>query len=200
MIDDCTVVILAGGESTRMGQDKASVELANEALLNRAIGNMQPLFARLLISVKEPKNNLLFPQICDQGAGQGPMMGIATALAQIDTRWLFVIACDMPFASADLIQAMAQKRGDERQVIVPMAHGVMQPLCAFYAKSCLPVLHAQIEKGERSLKQAIGRLDAIVLSENECRQYDSELLSFFDLDTMDDVARAEVVLKEKLNL
>lgn len=195
MIANCTAVILAGGESRRMGQDKASVQLANSTLLNRAIRAMQQHFDKLIISVREPRDHLLFPQLCDQGKDRGAIMGIVTALERVDTPWIFVIACDMPFVSDKIVLAMAGKRAG-KDAIIPHIDGTLQPLIAFYSETCLPLIQSQIERGERSLKTLISMVDATIISEDECREYDPKLLSFVDLDTREDVVRAEAMLAE----
>jgi len=194
MIDDCTAVILAGGESRRMGQDKAALKLANDSLLNRAIHNMQPLFKQVVISVRESRESLLFPQLCDSGDARGPMMGIATALERVDTPWVFAIACDMPFIAADMIVSMAKQRG-ERDAVVALADGHLQPLAAFYSQSCLEPMQAQIASGQRSLKMLIENMNAAIVEEQALRQWDSGLLSFMDLDTRADVEKAETMLE-----
>jgi len=196
-VDGCTAVILAGGESSRMGQDKAEVMLAGESLLHRAIFGMQQQFEQLLISVREPREHLLFPQLCDRGEGGGPMMGISTALERVNTPWVFVMACDMPFVSAALLSAMAERRGNQ-QVVVPVVDGMVQPLAAFYSKSCLPLMRQQIISGDRSLKRLIEKADATLIDGEELRAFDPELLSFMDLDSKHDVEKAEGILRSML--
>jgi len=196
-IKGCTCVILAGGKSKRMGQDKAFVKLANDTLLNIVIRNMQPLFKKMLISVRESREHLLFPQLYDRGNGAGPMVGIETALERVASQWVFAIACDMPFVSSELIYSMAEKRTD-RDIVVSFVAGSLQPLAAFYSKSCLPCMQSQLESGDRSLKSLIKKLDATIFTEDECRRYDPDLRSFSDLDTPEDVARAEALLSERV--
>ncbi|GAV21141.1 molybdopterin-guanine dinucleotide biosynthesis protein A [Mariprofundus micogutta] len=193
-IDDCTAVILAGGESRRMGEDKAAILLAGEPLLNRAIQSVQPLFEHLLISVREPREHLFFPQLCDRGEGGGPMMGISTALERVNTPWVFVLACDMPFISAEMICAMSERLA-EQQVVVAVVDGVVQPLAAFYAKSSLPLMSKQIASGDRSLQRLIKQTDATFIDWEDLRPFDSERLSFMDLDSKQDVAKAEGILR-----
>jgi len=194
-IKNCTCVILAGGESKRMGQDKASMLMADDTLLNHVIRRIQPLFGVPFISVRESRKHLLFPQLCDRMNGAGPMAGIETALERVDSQWVFAIACDMPFVSSGLIDAMAEKR-DDHDMVVPFVDGSLQPLAAFYSKSCLPCMQSQLKSGDRSLKSLIRKLDAIIFTEGECRQYDPDLQSFLDLDTPEDVACARSLLRK----
>ena len=190
MIENCTAVILAGGESKRMGQDKASLRFGHDSLVNRAIRHMQPLFDTVVISVREPREHLSVPQLCDGGGDRGPMAGVATALEHVDSQWVFALACDMPFVSPEMVVAMADKRANQ-DVVVPCVDQVIQPLAAFYSKSCLSVMQAQMDEGRRSLRALIAKVNASIVSEQELRSFDPELLSFMDLDTRADVIRAE---------
>lgn len=196
-IRDCACVILAGGESRRMGQDKGAVKLGNDTLLNIVIRNMQPHFETLLVSVREPREHLSFPQLCDKGKDRGPMIGIATALERVDAPWVFAIACDMPFMSVRLINAMAEKRG-KFDAVVPFVDHTLQPLAAFYSKSCLPRMQSQIKTGNRSLKALLEQSDITILTEKDCKRHDPGLRSFLDLDTPTDLAQAEALLNERI--
>ena len=195
-IDGCTAVILAGGESRRMGQDKAGLTFAGEPLLHRVIQSVQPLFESVLISVREHREHLLVPQLCDRGEGGGPMVGIATALERVNTPWVFALACDMPFISVEMISAMAE-RCSGQDIVVPVVDGTAQPLAAFYAKSCLPQMRKQIEEGDRSLQRLIKQLDTELIDGEELRQFDPELLSFMDLDNRQDVEKAEAMMRSR---
>jgi len=197
MIENCTAVILAGGESKRMGQEKASLMLGGDSLLNRAIRNVQPLFGSLLVSVRPPGSGLPHPQVCDRSEARGPMAGIAAALEQATSDWVFALACDMPFVAPELIRAMAERR-DGHAVVVAKVHGGLQPLAAFYARSCLPQMQRQLADGRRSLKTLIGEVATCTMQQEECARHDQKLLSFFDLDTPAAVARAESILQESL--
>ncbi|MDX8414041.1 MAG: molybdenum cofactor guanylyltransferase [Mariprofundales bacterium] len=188
MIADCTALILAGGRSRRMGQNKATTLLAGKTLLDRVVREVQPLFSELLISVCSANPQLPYLQVIDQVESQGPMVGVMTALRQISTRWLFVIACDMPFVSATLIRAMADQR-QQQEAVAAEVEGRMQPLLAFYATPSLLRMEAQMRSGNRSLQSLLQQADSTIISEVECRRSDPELRSFMDIDTPEDLAR-----------
>jgi len=195
-ISNCTAIILAGGESKRMGQDKASVMLAGKSLLTRAVENLEPLFERTIISVREPIKDVALPQLCDVGEDRGPMMGICRALDEVETNWVFVMAVDMPFVSADLVKGLASKRGNH-QVVVPMLDGHVQPLFAYYAKGCLPVMQQQISDNERSLRRLIECVDSLIVQKDELETFDAKLLSFLDLDSQNELEYAENLLENR---
>ena len=190
MIGDCTAIILAGGDSRRMGQDKATLEFYGQPLIQAVIDRLKPLFAVTILSVRQPRPEILLPQVCDMQVDGGPLIGLVTALEQITTQWAFVVACDMPFVAPALIEQLAQHRA-QQQAIVPVVHGQLQPLAAFYSASCIPLLRASLSLGDKSLHGAISRLNVCYVDEAELLLVDPQLRSFFDLDTPQDLADAE---------
>ena len=190
MIADCTALVLAGGESCRMGGDKTQLMLGERTLLQSVIAVVQPLFDRLLVSVRNYRPDIAAPQVCDAYAGAGPLAGLCAGLAHADSAWLFAVAADMPFVQAALIERLAQQRGD-CQAVVPLVHGHPQPLAAFYAASCLdPLLAILRGSGKRSLRHALEALNVRYVDERELLAVDPGLRSFFDLDTPQDLAVA----------
>jgi len=190
MIDDCTAIILAGGDSRRMGRDKVMMPFANQPLIQSVTDVVQPLFPVTIVSVREPRPEIPLPQVYDLQTDGGPLMGLLSALSGITTSWAFVVGCDMPFISAALVQQLATQR-DKQQAVVPMVQGYAQPLSAFYARSCVPLMRASYALGDKSLLGAIQRLRVRYVDEKQIVKVDPELRSFFDLDTPEDLAMAQ---------
>ena len=190
MITDCTAIILAGGDSRRMGRDKASLPFHGETLLQSVVASVQPLFAQTLLSVRQPRSEISLRQICDVQADGGPLVGLISALEEINTSWVFVVACDMPFIAPAVIGQLANLRADY-QAVIPTVDNHAQPLAAFYASSCLPVLKQSLADGNKSLIKAMQTLNVRYVARQELVQFDPQLRSFFDLDTPQDVAFAE---------
>lgn len=189
MIYDCTAIILAGGDSRRMGQDKAMLEFSGQPLIQAAIGTMQRLFPVTLLSVRELRPEIDLPQVCDMQADGGPLTGLVSALAQVNTPWAFVVGCDMPFVSPALVEQLAAHRA-EYQAVVPVVDGQLQPLAAFYASSCVATMRANLALGDRSLLGVLKQLHVCYVDEAELLRTDPQLRSFFDLDTPQDVVTA----------
>ena len=191
MIEDCTAIVMAGGQSLRMGCDKATLLLGEQTLLQRAIGVVQPIFGELRVSVRERRPDLDWPQICDEHQDAGPLAGLCAALAQAKTPWIFALATDMPFAEPALIELLAQQRAGF-EAVVPVVGGHPQPLAAFYSASCLAVIRVLLaaDGGRRSLRAALERLNVCYVDESQLLIADPELRSFFDLDTPQDLAAA----------
>jgi len=196
VIEDCTAIILAGGDSQRMGSDKANLLLGKQTLLQRVIEAMQQVFPNVIISVRQPRPEIKLPQVCDEqsGAGMrggGPLVGLAAALDQITTPWAFVVACDMPFVEPAMVELLADFRFDY-QAVVPVVQGHAQPLAAYYAGSCLGKLRAHLAGGgKNSMRALLEQLQVHYVDESKLLKADPALRSFFDLDTPQDVATAQ---------
>lgn len=189
-ISNCTAIILAGGESSRMGRDKAALPLNGKPLLQTVIDAVQPLFAHTLVSVREPRAGVALQQVCDAQPGAGPLAGLVSTLERIATPWAFVVACDMPFIAPPVIEQLAALRGTH-QAVVPLVDGHAQPLLAFYTTSCLPLLRERLAGGDRSLTGALKMLDLRYVEADELLPSDPQLRSFFDLDTPQDAVLTE---------
>ena len=191
MIADCTAIIMAGGESQRMGRDKANLVLGKQTLLQHVVSIVRPLFPQLLVSVREPRTDIDLPQICDEYANAGPLAGVCAGLAQATTSWVFAVATDMPFLQPALIEYLAQQRNGF-QAVVPVVHGHLQPLATFYSASCLEVIQSLLSgPGKHSLRAALEQLNVRYVDESELLAADPGLRSFFDLDTPQDLAMAK---------
>lgn len=109
-IEDCTALILAGGNSKRMGQDKANLSLKGQTLLQHVVATMQQNFPEVIVSVRQPRPESDMPQVCDDPAHSGPLAGLAAGLERADTAWVFAVACDMPFVTPAVIELLAGYR------------------------------------------------------------------------------------------
>jgi molybdopterin-guanine dinucleotide biosynthesis protein A len=149
-------LILAGGRSTRMGQDKAALKYDGRSQLERAFALLEPLVARCFVSVRaDQKDDTLrakFPQIVDVDAGiDGPAVGILSALrSHPEAAWL-VLACDLPFLDAATLQNLIARRDPSRiATAYRSAHnGLPEPLCAIYEPAAGAAL-AQFVAGGRN--------------------------------------------------
>lgn len=191
MIADCTAVILAGGDSRRMGSDKAGLMLDGQTLLQRVIATMRLLFPLLIVSVRQPRPDIDLPQVCDGQADEaaGPLAGLVASLDRVTTPWSFVVACDMPFLKPQVVELLARSRA-AHQAVVPVVAGHPQALAAFYAGSCLEQMRASLLTQDRSLRGVLRKLDVCYVDQAGLLEADPRLDSFFDLDTPQDVATA----------
>ena len=189
MIEDCTALILAGGDSRRMGQDKANMLLDGRSLLEHVTATMRESFPKVMVSVRQLRAGVAMRQVCDEQADAGPLAGLIAGLARAEMPWVFAVACDMPFISVPVVERLANYRG-KHQAVVPMVGGHPQPLAAFYATNSLDVMRASLATGDKSLRGMLKKLDVRYVSEAELRECDPQLRSFFDLDTPQDYQAA----------
>jgi molybdopterin-guanine dinucleotide biosynthesis protein A len=164
MINDCTAIILVGGDSRRMGRDKATLPFSGTTLMQAVVATMQQLFPVTLVSVRQIRPEIYLPQVCDTQADGGPLVGLVSTLNRVTTPWAFVVACDMPFISTALVEQLAGHRA-QQQAVVPVVHGQLQPLAAFYSTGCIPLLRASLALGNKSLLGALKHLDVCYVSE-----------------------------------
>lgn len=194
MIEDCTALILAGGDSRRMGQDKATLQLDNRSLLEHVIIAMRQVFPDVIVSVRQPRAELQHQQVCDTQPDSGPLAGLTAGMARAQTRWVFAIACDMPFIAPVLVQYLASLRAGH-QAVVPRIGAHPQPLAAYYRRDVLPDLQASLQQRNLSLRAALDKMVVRYVDETELRPLDTQLHSFFDLDTPQEFAAAAIMRK-----
>lgn len=190
MIRDCTAIILAGGDSQRMGRDKASLVLGEQTLLQTVAATMRQVFPEVVVSVRQPRAEVDLPQICDEQPNGGPLAGLVAGLSQVATPWVFAVACDMPFVVPAVVERLGEYLSSQHQAVVPVVHGHPQPLAAFYATSCLALMRASLAAQQNSLRGVLKQLSVRYVDEAEMLDADPQLSSFFDLDTPQDVADA----------
>lgn len=193
MIEDCIAIVMAGGQSQRMGSDKAELLIGDKTLLQRVTDIMQQVFPQVLVSVRQPCAKISLPQVCDAYPDAGPLAGLCAGLThatQANTPWVFAVATDMPFVKPAMIEYLAQRRSGY-QAVVPVAQGNPQPLAAFYSASCLePIQTILLGNGKRSLRAAIEQLKVCYVDESELLGSDDDLRSFMDIDTPQDLIAA----------
>jgi molybdopterin-guanine dinucleotide biosynthesis protein A len=147
-----TVVILAGGQSRRMGRDKLQLTLAGETLLDRALRRWGEAFPRVLVSVAGPER---FPELGDRRVfdafpGAGPLAGLHAGLLRAGED-VFLTGADMPFASPEKALALASLCGEADACCLTDDAGRWEPLFAFYRPAVLPKAEALLSSGRRSM-------------------------------------------------
>jgi molybdopterin-guanine dinucleotide biosynthesis protein A len=143
---DVTGVILAGGQSRRMGRDKATLTVGGTTLFARLLAVMRGIFPALLIAGDRP--DLARPDVpCLPDLYPGSALGgLYTGLRAAKTPYIFAVACDMPFADPRLIRAILERRAG-RDLVVPETPAGLEPLFALYGKSCLEPMRGLLEAG-----------------------------------------------------
>ena len=154
-VDSVSGFVLAGGKSSRMGQDKAFMQLGGRTLLARALEQAQAATGNAWIVGSTEKFVAFGPVVEDVYPGRGPLAGIHAALSGTRTQLNLITALDMPFLQLDFLKYLiTQARASHAMVVVPRAGGGLQPLCAVYRKD-----FAQV--AQRSLIAAKNKIDTL---------------------------------------
>jgi molybdenum cofactor guanylyltransferase len=141
-----SAVILAGGKSSRMGRDKARLEIGGQSLLARQIQLMQKIGAgEIFVSGRSDRDDAEFgcPVLTDRFAEAGPLAGIERALAAAAWPWLLVVAVDMPNLTPDILRRLIERSRGATGVI-PRVGGRLQPLAAIYPRGAGSLATAQL--------------------------------------------------------
>jgi molybdopterin-guanine dinucleotide biosynthesis protein A len=150
---DISAIILAGGQSSRMKQDKALLPVNGKSLIESVASQLEPFFADIIISARDGQSLDFLPYriAVDRSSGQGPLMGILTGLEASRTPYNFVIACDIPQINIGFLESMLEhvRRHD---VVVPVSgDSKYEPLFAFYRKDLIPHIQTLLAKGIRQI-------------------------------------------------
>lgn len=193
-LEDATGVVLAGGASRRMGQDKAALVLAGETLLARVVGRLAGATREVLV-VGPPERAQLVPGvrvIPDMRPGLGPLGGIYSALLAAGTPRAFVVACDMPFVRPALVRYLLDLARDY-DIVVPRTGRGTEQLHAVYGRACLPAVAALLDARELAVAHLYQAVRTRVVAPEEWAPYDPAGLSTFNANTPEQWAAARAL-------
>jgi molybdopterin-guanine dinucleotide biosynthesis protein A len=185
-----TGVILAGGASSRMGADKAFVEVEGVPMIQRVLRVFCACCSEVLIVAKEPSayGHLGVRVIPDRSAIQAPLVGVCSGLGAASTPWAFVAACDMPYLSPDAVRLLAGL-AEGFDAAVPRVEGRWHPLHAVYATSTLPLFEAHLAAGERRIWAALEVLRVRQVTAAELEAVDPGLRTLHNVNTAQEYRR-----------
>ena len=199
--------VMAGGGSTRFGQDKARALLAGKPILTR----MCDLLASVTTTVKivAPLGRYEFataPVIADRWPGEGPLGGIITALlhSEVGARhavpvaranWNLIVSCDMPFLTPEFLNYLRDfAQASNAKAIVPQSQHGHEPLCACWHTSAVAEVQDAFAGGMRRVNDALKLLNAEVLDESHWKRFDSAGRLFWNMNTPEDYREAQRLL------
>ncbi|MEA3238444.1 MAG: molybdenum cofactor guanylyltransferase [Candidatus Bipolaricaulota bacterium] len=183
MSEAATLIILAGGESKRMGRPKHQLSKPRGGTVLDHLGSgLSRLFNETLIVGR----NLLsaessFRVVEDVYLARSPLVGIYSGIVAAKTELSFVIACDMPFVRSSLVEHILSQSRDV-DACVPIVNGYYEPLCAAYRRSAIPAIAEAIERGMFKVTAPYKNLNLRTIPEEELRRFDEELVSFTNLN------------------
>jgi molybdopterin-guanine dinucleotide biosynthesis protein A len=194
-----SAIILAGGRSSRMGQDKATLMFGDRPLLVHVLDSLRPLAPRPLLVLAAPEQALPVlgagvAIVRDDAPFDGPLAALAKGLtlAAREGARIFVAATDLLHLQTAVVRRIVELAG-RSDAAIPFVRGVHQPLCAVYSPRAAEVATALVRDGARSMKALRAALDVRVITEHELledaevRASDPELSSFRDADVPEDL-------------
>ena len=190
---DCSTVILAGGESRRMGVDKRALPWDGETLLEHVIRGFDGC-GEVLLSLREgtAPDGCMLPVVTDRFPGSGPLAGIHAALLSMRSEVLFAAACDMPLADGAAARALLPLLEGYDAVVPRGGDGRVQPLCALYRRSCAAAAEAMLRRGERRMRAFLEQLNVRYVSS---AVFPRGELTLANLNTPEDAERLRVLLQ-----
>ncbi len=201
-MNDLSAFVLAGGKSSRMGSDKAFLELNGSTLLARALSLAKAVTKNLsIVGTREKfesiERELQVPVIEDVYRGQGPLAGIHAALRGTRTELNLVISVDMPFLESRFLEFLVtQARSCDAVVTVPRANGSFQPLCAIYRPQFREVAQRALDQGNNKIGAlfSASEVSVRIIEEDEIRKLAFDPAMFHNLNTPEDLRRAAHLL------
>lgn len=190
--------ILAGGEGSRLRAEKALLPLGDRYLAETLIDNLRPLFPGMMLVARSEHSPLRALQVegvrlvTDVLPRKGPLGGIHSALHHSASPGCFVIGCDMPFPSLPLVERMLGIAGG-RSAVVPRRGEFIEPLFAVYSKELEGPARDFLEAGGMKIHEFLDTVDVLYLEEAEIDELDPRGLSFFNINTPEDLARAREI-------
>lgn len=179
-----SLIILAGGKSSRMGRNKALLPMGDRPLLQHVYERLRPLFDDVVISANDRTGYpaLEATWVADRFLDTGALGGMHAALHAMRSSHAFVIGCDMPQPNLDLVRYLLTL-APTAQVVVPRLAGRAEPTHAVYAKSVLPAIENQLRAQRYKITGFFDQVHVRYVDEEDLRRFDAELASFTDLDT-----------------
>ena len=194
-----TVCIQAGGQSSRMGGDKALKTFLGRPLIQRVVERLSTIADELIVTTNRPDDyaflNLTLSLRADLKPGRGALGGLYTAIASAKHPIVGVVACDMPFASPSLLEAASRLLAqEEADVVIAKSEEGYEPLHAIYRReTCLPAIEAAISADQWKVIAWFPQVKVRALTLDEIKHYDPSGLAFWNVNTPEEFAEAEKI-------
>lgn len=193
-----SVLILSGGQGRRLGyMEKALIPFGNNTLIEHIIKSFENLIGDIIISVRDEKQKkILEPYIgrrtivTDRYKGTGPLAGMLEGFRAAKGEYVFVVACDMPFINADVINMLFESANEHDAALPIWDDGNVEPLHAVYRRQPFVVeIEEAIKRNERFVLAPVHHLnDIIYVDMDKIRNFDPELKTFLNINTFKDIS------------
>jgi molybdopterin-guanine dinucleotide biosynthesis protein A len=202
-LEKMSSIVLAGGKSVRLKYNKLYETIGNLPLLQRVVSVLDSFHSDIIIVINNKKFfTPLFDQprlrfVTDIYPDSGVLGGLYTGLITSNSFYNFVVASDMPFLNKDLLRYMMQCAAGF-DVVVPRRGTMLEPLHAIYSKNCIAPIKELLRRNEMRIRNFFPEVRVRYVEECEISQIDPKGLSFFNINTEADLAKArELAEREK---
>lgn len=183
-----TGYVLAGGQSARMGRDKALLEIGGRPLIQSAVSLLKELTDRVVILGPAEKYKFLdVPVIPDMVPSRGPLSAIHTGLERSETAVNLFLACDMPLMQGAFLKLLVERAPLADAVLMRLGDGKLEPLCAVYNRSCLPAVRANYQSQRFKLSDLFPELRTHYVTEADLQNLGLDRRIFTNLNTPGDL-------------
>jgi len=172
---EASLLVLAGGESRRMGRPKAWIEVGDTMLVRYVVDRLAPLFAEVMVSFAEPEQmEHLLPcrVVFDRKRSAGPLAGIEAGLLAARHDVVFAVACDMPYVTRSTAE-MAVVAARNADAAIPRHDGLFEPVCGAYRKSALAAIVGALDAGNYTAHDVVMDLDVTWLEDLDPAEFES---------------------------
>ena len=198
MKQSCTGIVLSGGRNTRMGGlNKALLTIAGQQVIDRIIHVLEDCFEQILIVTRQPylyKDRQL-TVVNDIFEERSPLSGIHSGLINMKSEYGFITGCDIPLINREVIRILIDEMETDYDVIVPASGTFFQPLCAIYSRRCIPFIENMLRRGFMKTDRLYAEVRLKTVSYNRFLESDPELSCFFNVNTPEDLTKAEALIQ-----
>lgn len=194
-----TAIILAGGNSSRMGFDKQLIKIGENYLIDMIIDNLNRIFEEIIVvsNVKSILNSRKIIVVEDEIKNLGPLGGLHAGLKNSTNMYCYVIACDMPYINNEYIKYMMKilRRSGSVDALITKFGEWIEPFNCFYSKNIIKDIEGHINLGNRSVYSLMKKLNVEYIEENTARCFSPEWKMFNNLNTKEDLRKYYIELK-----
>jgi molybdopterin-guanine dinucleotide biosynthesis protein A len=197
----CSGIILAGGLNTRMGgKDKAFLSIGSQTIMDRLYNTFEGLFDEVLLVTNNPLQYLQWDLtiVMDLFPIRSALTGIHAGLFHTSAPHAFITACDTPFLKKEVIRALLEELEPKWDVVIPVTEEGNQPLCAIYSKRCIKPIERQLNTEDAKILRFFPKVKVKEILEAQLRPADPRLVSFFNINTPEDLSASETMLTDSL--
>jgi len=199
----CTGVILSGGLNSRFdGKNKALLSVGGRRIIDRLLDVFSDLFDEIILVTNHPQHFLKWDLtiVTDVFDLRSSLTGIHTGLFYMKNPYAFFSACDTPFLKKEIVEILVEQIEQKIDIIMPETAAGFEPLCAIYSKRCLKPAEDHLRANKVKIQWAFRSNRIKYIAENQLRPADPELRSFLNINTPEDLTRAEEMITEDRGL